>query len=251
MTDAGENLPGNVGGATRHGDRVYRPTGPWTLAVHALLRYLTPRLAHIPAVHGFDDAGREVVDFLPGHVIDHDRECLSDAQLVSLVTWTAQFHGAVAGFVHPGPWRYFPVAGATLIGHNDLAPYNVCFDGDELSGVFDWDLAGPSTPLAELAFVAWNSAPLTRDLGTVETARRLRLIAAAYSSRGSAVDARELLQAVPGRVQLMLDGIPAAAASGDAGMANLVALGEPERSQVVLDALVSRLPLVYRLLDRP
>jgi Ser/Thr protein kinase RdoA (MazF antagonist) len=28
---------------------------------------------------------------------------------------------------------------ASLIGHNDIAPYNVCFDGDEVAGVFDWD----------------------------------------------------------------------------------------------------------------
>ena len=46
----------------------------------------------------------------------------------------------MADFAHPGPWRYFPTPGATLIGHNDIAPYNACFDGDDLAGVFDWDL---------------------------------------------------------------------------------------------------------------
>jgi aminoglycoside phosphotransferase (APT) family kinase protein len=32
-------------------------------------------------------------------------------------------------------------------------------------GVFDWDLAGPTTPLLELAFIAWNCVPLWRDIG--------------------------------------------------------------------------------------
>ena len=48
----------------------------------------------------------------------------------------------MARFSHPGPWRYPCVPRASLIGHNDIAPYNVCFDGDRLAGVSDWDLAG-------------------------------------------------------------------------------------------------------------
>jgi hypothetical protein len=50
------------------------------------------------------------------------------------------------GFSHPGPWRFFPVTSPSLIGHNDIAPYNVCFAGDELVGVFDRDRAAPPVP---------------------------------------------------------------------------------------------------------
>ena len=82
------------------------------------------------------------------------------------------FHAAVSGFSHPGPWRYFPLPSPTIIGHNDIAPYNVCFEGDRLTGVFDWDLAGPSTPLLELAHLAWHGIPLFRP---VPAADRLRL----------------------------------------------------------------------------
>jgi hypothetical protein len=39
----------------------------------------------------------------------------------------------------------------------------------------------------------------------------------------------------------MLDWIPRAAADGDEGMAKLMTLGEPGRSQTVLDRLASRL----------
>lgn len=237
-------LVGNVGGAVRVGRTVRRPVGPWTPAVDTLLRHLAPRLDCVPRVHGFDAAGREVLDYLPGAVVDVDSVRLTDEQLESLVAWTGRFHRAVRSFHHDGPWRCFPRADVSIIGHNDLGPYNCCFDGNSLAGVFDWDLAGPSTPLAELAFIAWNGVPLTRPAHPGEEARRLRLIAAAYPGRFTA---REILQAVPGRVQLMLDGIPRAAAAGDVGMQNLMKAGEPQRSQPVLDAVRARLATVSAL----
>jgi Phosphotransferase enzyme family len=239
-------LPGNVGGAVRVGDTVRRPTGPWTPAVHALLGYLAGRVPCIPRVFGFDERGREILSFLPGDVIDTDKQTLSPGQLVAVVGWTRTFHDAVAGFAHPGPWRFFPVAGATLIGHNDIAPYNACFAGEELVGVFDWDLSGPSTPLLELAFIAWNCVPLWSDIGPELAAERLGIIAETYGTLG----AREILHAVPGRIQTMLDGIPVAAAAGDQGMANLMALGEPGRSREALSGLIERIPGIDRQLVR-
>ncbi len=233
---------GNVGGAVRVGETVRRPTGPWTPAVHALLDHLATRVPGVPRVLGYDERGREVLSYLPGRVVDIDTETLSIAQLVSVVSWTRAFHHAVAGFSHPGPWRFFPVARPSLIGHNDIAPYNVCFAGDELVGVFDWDFSGPSTPLFELAFIAWNCVPLWRDIGPKTAADRLRVIAATYRT----LDARRILHAVPQRIQTMLDGIPAAAAAGDQGMANLMTLGEPDRSRPGLADLVERIPAIDR-----
>lgn len=131
-----EPLPGgNVGGAVRIGDTVRRLTGPWTPAVHALLDHLAFRLPNVPRVLGVDDRGREVLSYLPGRVPDVETETLTEGQVASLVAWTREFHTAVAGFSHPGPWRYFALDAPTLIGHNDIAPYNACFDGDHLAGV--------------------------------------------------------------------------------------------------------------------
>ena len=103
---------------------------------------------------------------------------------------------------------------ASLVGHNDIAPYNVCFDGDELAGVFDWDLAGPTTPLMELAFVAWNCVPLWRDIGDEASAERIQRICSAYDG----VHPAEVVKAVPRRIQMMLAWIPRGAAAGDAGL---------------------------------
>lgn len=238
-------LPGgNVGGAVRNGDTVRRPTGPWTPAVHAFMDHLAAHIPYVPRVFGFDDLEREVLEYLPGRVVDIDTEMLTAGQIVSVVGWTRAFHDAASMFSHPGPWRYFPMAGPSLIGHNDIAPYNVCFDGDDLAGVFDWDMSGPSTPLFELAFIAWNCVPLWSDIGAGPAAERLTLIAATYGG----FTPRQILHAVPPRIQLMLDGIPAAAAAGDPGMANLLTVGEPDRSQASLASLTARIPAIDRLL---
>jgi thiamine kinase-like enzyme len=239
-------LPGgNVGGAVRVGNTVRRRTGPWTPAVHALLDYLASRIPGVPRVLGHDDRGREILTYLPGHVVEVDSELLSPGQMTSLIRWTRRYHQVVAGFTHPGPWRFFPVPKPSLICHNDIAPYNVSFAGDHVAGVFDWDLAGPSTPLFELAFIAWNCVPLWRDIGPANAASRLTLIASAYGE----FSPKEILHAVPDRIQLMLNWIPLAAADGDEGMANVMAAGEPGRSQASLADLCERIPAIDRLLS--
>jgi hypothetical protein len=69
-------LPGGkqrrLGGGTltpvvRVGDTVRRPTGRWSWAVHALLLHLEAvGFERAPRLLGIDDAGREVLSFLPG-----------------------------------------------------------------------------------------------------------------------------------------------------------------------------------------
>jgi hypothetical protein len=70
----------------------------------------------------------------PGRVVDSDTELLTPGQTGSLMCWTRSLHEVVAGFRHPGPWRYPHGLRVSLLGHNDLALYNVCFDGDEVAG---------------------------------------------------------------------------------------------------------------------
>jgi hypothetical protein len=224
----------------RVGDTVRRPTGPWTPAVHALLTHLADRVPHIPRVLGNDRQGREVLTYLPGHVIDLDHEVLTEARLSALVGWTRGFHEAVVDFVHSGPWRYFPIEGATLVGHNDIAPYNACFDGDELAGVFDWDLAGPTTPALELAQLAWSGVPLYRPRPADEAARRLDLLATSYGGPS----AREVLDAVVRLKEIGVAGIRAWIAAGDPAGAAQAAVGEPERTERALRLLLDRRPAI-------
>lgn len=238
MAEWGERLPGgSVGGACRVGDTVRRATGPWSPAVHALLGHLRDRLDGVPGFHGIDEYGREILDFLPGRVVDVDTEELTDRQLAAVATWTGRLHTATANFYHPGPWRNFPPPQPTLIGHGDIAPYNMCFDGDELTGVFDWDMAGPTSVDYELGFVAWNCVPLFRPMPDRWCANRLRLLASAY---GQATP-HQILAAVFERTQASIDGIERGAADGDEGMRDLMAkTGEPEPTRRALRALRRR-----------
>jgi len=232
---------GNVGGAVRIGRTVRRPTGAWTPAVHRLLEHLHRRgLRGVPRVLGVDARGREVLEYLPGTVVDVDSDRLSDARLAAVTAWARELHAAVAGFSDDGPWRFFGVEDASLVAHNDLAPYNVCFQGDRLSGVFDWDLSGPSTPLMELAHLAWNGVPLFRAVPASEAAHRLELMAATYGGP----TARQLLHAVPVRTRLAVDGIREAVAGGDEQMRNLARVGEPARTERALARLARRIPAI-------
>lgn len=249
MDDWGERLVGgNVGGAWRVGETVRRSTGPWSAAVHALLEHLHPRLDGVPRFLGFDEHGREILDFLPGKVLDVDTEELTDEQLSSVARWTRRLHRATADFDHPGPWRSVAQAGASIVGHGDLAPYNMCFQGDALVGVFDWDMAGPTSVEGELGFVAWNCIPLFRPMPDRWCVARLRLLAASYGH----VTPERVLSAVFERVQASIDGIERGAAAGDEGIRSLMATtGEPECTRRALEALAGRRHALASLLKTP
>ncbi|WP_426241570.1 NUDIX domain-containing protein [Nocardioides sp. LHG3406-4] len=244
----GEPLDGgNVGQVVRIGSTVRRPTGPWTPAVHALLDHLAQAgLRGVPRVHGIDERGREVLDFMPGEVIDVDSELLSPARLRDLAAWTREFHEAAAGFDHPGPWRMFPVGDTDRIGHNDLAPYNVAFVGDRVGGVFDWDLAGPTTAATELAHQAWNAVPLFRAIPADVAAARLTALAGGYGG----LTGREVLDNVDSRVTAAAEGVRAMIESGDPGGAGLAAVGEPGRTLRALAGMRERRPRIEEILAR-
>jgi 8-oxo-dGTP diphosphatase len=244
----GEPLDGgNLGEVVRIGHTVRRATGPWTPAVHALLDHLDAQgMPGVPRVLGTDARGREVLTFQPGRVVDVDHEMLSDAQLTSLVTWVRMLHARTAGFVHPGPWRFPATRTATdapeVVAHNDVAPYNVCFDDDRVAGVFDWDLAAPSTPLMELGHLCWTCVPLFRPSDPAAAARRLTLVAETYGGP-SAVD---LLDAVETRVRRTVEVIQGWVDSDAPGAAGMRAAGEPGRTIEALTQWADRRPEIEK-----
>ncbi|MDX6368125.1 MAG: 8-oxo-dGTP diphosphatase, partial [Nocardioidaceae bacterium] len=231
LLDGTRLLGGNVGGAVRVGATVRRARGPWTPSVHALLRELRgpAGLVEVPRVYGFDERDREVLEYVPGRVPEPDLETPSEELLGDAMRWLRRFHDAVVGTSLPGPWRTttsVPGAGE-LLCHNDFAPYNVAVStsatGERVVGVFDWDLAGPATPLEDLAFAAWNWVPMWKVLPAATAAYRLEVMAAAYRDVG----AEQILDGVVPRIEKTVDLIRVGLASGDAGMANLASVGEP------------------------
>ena len=237
---------GNVGVVTKVGHTVRRATGPWTPAVHALLDHLAERgMPATPTVLGTDDRGREILTYLPGEIVDVDIELLGEARLAALVRWARTLHELTAGFRHDGRWRYPPVEGATIVAHNDLAPYNVCFSGDRVAGVFDWDLAAPSTPLMELGLLAWTCVPLFRPLDPAVAARRVRLVAETYGG----FSALEVLDAAESRVRHSAAVVQGWIETGAPGAAGMLAAGEPERTRSGLADWARRRPEVEKELS--
>lgn len=246
-------LPGGlVGGAVRVGDTVRRPTGPWSPAVHALLRHLEAAgLRGVPRLLGTDATGREILSFLPGRAIDVDDEIAPDDVLVAAVRWLRDYHDAVRGFRPPGVVRWRNVERALaddeIVCHHDPGAYNWIVDEGRFAGVVDWDMAGPGRPIDDLAFMAWNSVPLFRDVGTDPTARRVRLMATTYGDVDGA-GPLDLLHHVDARMTAATDRIEAGQHEGDPGMLNLGRAGEPARTRARLTALHERLPAIRALL---
>lgn len=231
----------------RVGDTVRRPAGPWTPAVHSLLRHLhASGLDAVPEVRGFDEKDREVLSYLPGDTVDVDAEVVSDALLADAVAWLRRFHLAVASFRPPAGTRWRntsrPLEADEIVCHHDTGAYNWVVDGDRLVGMIDWDMAGPGRPIDDLAFTAWNSLPLFRELPLPDVVRRLRLMAATYGGIG----AMEIVRHVDARMTAATNRIEAGQREGDPGMLNLARVGEPARTRGRLAALRDRLPEIER-----
>jgi hypothetical protein len=232
-------LPGGrTGGAVRVGETVRRPAGPWTPAVHALLRHLADAgFDGAPAPLGIDDQGREILSLLPGESLGPEPPwpswVHSDETLWQVAQWLREYHAAVADFVPPAGavWR----KGGTwepglLIGHNDAAPCNVLRTDGRITGFFGWDFAGPVTLEADLAFAAFAWVPLSaRRVAEAEgfTAfadrpRRLRLFLDAYGWPGPG---RQIVREVRDRISASIHDIRRLAATGDPGCRELVEAG--------------------------
>jgi hypothetical protein len=180
-----DDRPGGATGVRIIGDRVHRRTGPWTPAVHALLDHARRSgLAEAPEVVGFDDAGDDVVRFVPGSCDAH--ALLDDAALVAVGTLLGRLRASLRTFV-PGESMVWRTKGSGAeVAHGDVAPWNLVFDGDRIVGLLDWDFAGPNVATYDIAYAAWTCVPLEPDRGLSprDCARRLAALADAAGLTG-------------------------------------------------------------------
>ena len=126
-----ESLPGSNGQPTatvRHGDTIRRPAGPWTPAVHALLRHLegvgfpaSPRVVG----DGYDDQGREVLTYIEGRIA-HPHP-YTDEGIWQVGRLLRALHDGTAGFRPPAgarwrPWSLRSRAPGAVVSHCDAGP---------------------------------------------------------------------------------------------------------------------------------
>jgi hypothetical protein len=183
-------------GVHRRGDVVVRDTGPWTPAVHALLAHLAgvgfpaaPRLVG----SGFDQDGRELLTYIEGEFVQPGPWPLEGA--VALGGLLRDLHRATRSFRPPPDAAWFPWHGRDLggptkvIGHCDLAPWNIVARDGMPVGLIDWEFAGPVDPIVELAQLCWLNAKLHDDIvaeleGLPPLADRARQLAAIVDAYG-------------------------------------------------------------------
>jgi Ser/Thr protein kinase RdoA (MazF antagonist) len=183
-------LSGPGGGPSRvvrRGATVVRPAGPWTPAVHALLRYLERvGFAGAPRVvgDGFDDQGHEVLTFVEGTMVNP--YAWSDDGIEQTGQLLRALHDATDGFRPPPdvvwcPWPFRAGAGepGSVIGHGDAGPWNIVARDGLPVALIDWDSAGPTRRLDEIASAAWWNAQLVDD----DVAERNALPPAAHRAR--------------------------------------------------------------------
>lgn len=152
-------------GVARVGNTVRRGASPWSVTVHRLLRHQRAAgLDWVPAPHGFDSDGREVLDFIEGEVPDGTPEWLwSKEVLDDVAAALSRWHEASADFERRPNDRWWAAAmePAEVICHGDFAPYNHVFREGRLVGVIDFDTCQPGPRLWDLAYTAYRYVPLT------------------------------------------------------------------------------------------
>jgi hypothetical protein len=157
---ADATMAGGYNSAPRKvGDTVVRAAGPWSANVHALLRHLEHAgFSEAPrAISLSDDHAEEVLTFVHGQVGTYP---VGEAQRstrarTSVAVAIRRMHDATQGFVAPehGRWQSQTVLPTEIdcLGHNDLGPYNVVYDGTDVAAIIDWDFAAPSSRAWDLA----------------------------------------------------------------------------------------------------
>jgi hypothetical protein len=203
----GGNLSGEV---VRIGATVRRPTGPWTPAVHALLRHLeSVGFDGSPRVHGVDEQGREILDFLPGPMAWPDPymgALATDEGLGRAADLLRRYHEAVATFVPPpdATWRFPNMARdaepwidaeGVIVCHNDCAAWNLVM-GEERWALIDWDVAGPRPRLWDVAYAVIGFVVLDPDSASTH---RVDVLADAYGLDAS--ERRRLPALVTARIE--------------------------------------------------
>lgn len=193
MEDEQELTGGNASqSVVRIGNTVRKPWLHNSAFVQGYLAELRRAGVDVPKPLGRDEDGRHVTEYVEG-ISALDRLPLGVAQLLRVGRMIRQIHDASETIEIPkmDDWKQLlPAEKADLMCHNDLAPWNLII-GDRWVFI-DWDAAGPSTRLWDLAYAAQSFAVLFHGQPVDEAAERLRAVVDGY---GADATLREALPA--------------------------------------------------------
>ncbi len=219
---------GREGLIFRSEDKVYRPSGFWSVSIHKLLSHLESEgFNGAPKSFGFDDNGNEVLSYVWGDVYNYPLVgAISTTEaLCSAAVLLSQYHDATVSFVQSEQckdlrWRLPTREPQEVICHGDYAPYNVALKEDTVVGIFDFDTAHPAPRIWDVAYAIYCWAPFKTNpydsLGDV-TDQSIRAKQFCDSYGLSYKDRIQLVDTMVSRVQALVDFIHNEAAKGNKG----------------------------------
>ena len=183
VADEQELTGGNASeSVVRIGHTVRKPWLEKSAEVQSYLGALQRAGVDVPQPLGRDEHGRSMVEYVEG-VLAMDHLPLGRDDLLRVGGMVRQIHDASQSLIirNPGDWKMLlPAENPDLMCHNDLAPWNLIL-GDRWVFI-DWDGAGPSTRLWDLAYAAQSFALLFDGQPVDEAALRLRAVVDGYGA---------------------------------------------------------------------
>lgn len=192
---------GGVTRVVRVGNTVRRPVRPFTQTVQAYLRRVRAAgVDFVPEPLGYDEQGREVLSYVAGDVPVEPLPAwaTTDAVLIALASMIRRLHDAASGWSPPAEAVWGTIPGLEeldlsplfdvpeLVSHQDYCPGNVVFNDGLPAGLIDFDLARPTTRVADCVnALSWwvpLKPPVDRPpaLARVDAGQRVRVFADAY-----------------------------------------------------------------------
>ena len=203
---------GNSNHVIKDANTVVRKMGKTAPFVHALLGWLTAAgFSESPVlIETFGD--RERLTYIEGEVGNYPLKpyMQSAESLTEVARLLRRFHDLTRDFVIPSGLLPNLPPDTEVICHNDFAPYNLVYQGEQVAGIIDFDTAAPGTRVWDIAYAVYRFVPLTDDPHSAacgweplpDRAGRLRQFCDAYGLEAS--DRAKLIDTVQARLKALV-----------------------------------------------